>query len=152
MDLLPLRLKSGLLLRNRRWVFGRADKFLLPHAFCSGIELVVGEQMHVHFERSGGYAGLSLGSDFDSANLSPEETSELTRLVDESCFFEQPELISTQSGADRFHYAITVDTGTQKHSIEFDEAGTPECLRPLLKWLTLAQRNAIAAQKQQSNK
>ena len=105
--------------------------------------------MHVHFERSGGYAGLSLGSDFDSASLPAEETAELTRLVNESCFFEQPAVLNTvQSGADRFQYTITVDTGEQKHSIEFDEASAPECLKPLVKWLTAAQRNAIAAQKQ----
>jgi hypothetical protein len=112
---------------------------------------LIGEEMRVHFERSGGYAGISLGNDFDSANLSREQSSELTRLVNESCFFEQPEVISAP-GADRFHYTITVDTGAQKHSIELDEAGAPECLRPLLEWLTLAQRNAIAAKKKQPSK
>src|SRR5882724_4321793 len=100
--------------------------------------------MRVHFERSGGFAGLSLGSDFDSTNLSPDQTGELARLVKESCFFEQPGVMNaTQSGADRFHYTVTVDTGEQKHSIEFDEASAPECLRPLVKWLTAAQRNVI---------
>ena len=121
----------------------------MPHAFCSGIELVLGEEMHVHFERSGGYAGLSLGTDFDSANLSPEQTSELTRLVNESCFFEQPEVISTQSGADRFHYAITVDTGTQKHGIEFDEAGNPNACGPYSNGLRL--RNATQLRPNNNN-
>jgi len=105
--------------------------------------------MRIHFEKSGGFAGISLGSDFDSENLSAEQTDELSQLVRESCFFEQPTVMrAAQPAPDRFHYRVSVDTGTQKHSIELDEASAPECLQPLLKWLATAQRNVIAAQKQ----
>src|SRR5882724_4052394 len=108
--------------------------------------------MRVRFERSGGFAGITLGGEFDSANLPPEQTSELNRLIEGSRFFELPAVIrTTQAGADRFQFTVSVDTGTQKHSIELDEKSAPENLRPLLKWLTDAQRNLIATNKQREH-
>src|SRR5882672_97420 len=105
--------------------------------------------MRVRFERSGGFAGITLSGEFDSANLPPEQTAELNRLIEESRFFELPAVMrTTQAGADRFQFTVSVDTGAQKHSIEFDEKSAPENLRPLLKWLMDAQRKTLAAQKQ----
>ncbi len=106
--------------------------------------------MHVHFERSGGFAGITLSCDFDSANLSPEENSDLTRLLTESHFFELPAAMPAQSGADLFQFNITVDNGTQKHSVVFDQKSAPEYLKPLLQWLMAAQRKILAAQKPHS--
>ena len=46
--------------------------------------------MRVRFERSGGFAGITLAHDFDSTELPPEQTAELTRLVTKAQFFELP--------------------------------------------------------------
>ena len=104
--------------------------------------------MRVRFERSGGFAGITLGSDFDSNQLPAEQTAELTRLVAEARFFELPALIeSAKSGADLFQYSISVEDGAQKHRVEFAQGGAPDHLRPLVQWLSEAQRNLIATKK-----
>ena len=104
--------------------------------------------MRVRFERSGGMAGITLAHDFDSAELPPEQTAELTRLVAEAQFFELPGKIRRTGGAaDLFQFTITVEDGTQKHSVEFDQGAAPEHLRTLAQWLTREQKNLIAAQK-----
>ncbi len=97
--------------------------------------------MQVHFERSGGFAGLRISLDVDSANLPPEEASELSKLIETAHFFELPAVLrAIQPGADRFQYRLKVKTESQEHSVELDEAATPEGLRPLLNWLMAAKR------------
>ena len=104
--------------------------------------------MRVRFERSGGFAGITLGSDFDSSSLPAEQMAELTRLISEVRFFEQPAKIdSAKSGADLFQYSISVEDGAQKHRVEFVQGAAPEHLRPLVQWLTQAQKSLIASQK-----
>src|ERR1043166_9150148 len=104
--------------------------------------------MRVRFERSGGMAGITLAHEFDSAELPPEQTSELTRLVAEARFFELPkEIRATRAAADLFQSTLTVEGGTQKHRVDFDQGSAPEHLKPLVQWLTREQRNLIAAQK-----
>lgn len=104
--------------------------------------------MRVRFERSGGMAGITLMHDFDSADLPPEQTVELTRLISEAQFFALPGKIrATKTTADLFQFNITVEDGAQKHSVEFDQGAAPEHLRTLAQWLTREQRNLIAAQK-----
>ena len=103
--------------------------------------------MLVRFERSGGFAGVTLAHDFDSSALPPEQTAELTRLVAEAQFFALPgEIRATRVSADIFQYTITVEDGTQKHSVAFDQGAAPEHLRALVQWLTREQRNLIATQ------
>lgn len=97
--------------------------------------------MNIHFERSGGFAGLRLQHELDTNSLPPAEAEEITRLVDSAHFFElPPTLRATQPGADRFRYKLSVNSGTQNHSVELDDAAAPASLRPLLSWLTAAQR------------
>jgi hypothetical protein len=92
--------------------------------------------MNIHFERSGGFAGLRLSQDVDSANLPPEERSELDRLVEEARFFDLPaDVRAANSGADRFQYDLTVKAGPREHTVAIDEAAVPENVRPLLNWL-----------------
>lgn len=108
--------------------------------------------MRVRFERSGGFAGITMRSDFDSAGLPAEQVAELTRLVSEARFFELPAVIaSAKSGADLFQYSISVEDGAQTHQVEFVQGAAPEHLRPLVQWLTQAQKSLIASQKPDQN-
>ena len=62
------------------------------------------------FERSGGFAGLSLPVvSVDESELAPEEIAELERLVAEaaSCAPARP------PGADRFQYDLTITRGDE---------------------------------------
>jgi hypothetical protein len=92
--------------------------------------------MNVHFERSGGFAGLRLSHDIDSADLSQEERSELERLVEAAHFFDLPaDVRAANPGADRFQYDLAVKAGPREHTVAMDEAAVPENVRPLLNWL-----------------
>lgn len=93
--------------------------------------------MDIHFERSGGFAGLHLSHDIGSSDLTPEEGNELNRLVNSSHFFDLPsELRATSPGADRYRYKLTLNNGPQQHTVAIDEAAVPENLRPLINWVT----------------
>jgi len=104
--------------------------------------------MRVRFERSGGLAGITMAHEFDSGELSTEQSTELARLVAEAQFFKLPgEIRAPNPAADRFQFTITVEDGGQKHCVEFDQGAAPEHLRALAQWLGREQHNLIAAQK-----
>ena len=102
-----------------------------------------GSTLRIHFERTGGLAGLRMVATMDSAALSPEEARELAALVAGAGFFDLPAVMTeTVPSADRFRYRLTVETPEQSHTVTVDEGAVPDALRPLLDWLTAAARQA----------
>jgi emfourin len=92
--------------------------------------------MNIHFERSGGFAGLRLSHDVDSSQLSSDEQKELQELVNTAGFFDLPaNLRAKDPGADRFQYKLTMKAGPREHTVDADDVSLPENLRPLLNWL-----------------
>lgn len=99
--------------------------------------------MNIHLERSGGFAGLRLSHDLDSSQLSPEDGSELNRLVNTSGFFNLPaDVRAANPGADRFQYKLTVKAGPREHTVAIDDAAVPESLRPLLNFASAKARKS----------
>jgi len=99
--------------------------------------------VQIHFERSGGFAGLRLAHDIDSSTLPPQQAADLKNLVDQSRFFDLPPVLRAERpGADRFQYKLRVKSDSQEHSLEVDEAALPPSLRPLLNWIMQAKRKA----------
>jgi len=99
--------------------------------------------MQIHFERSGGFAGLRLAHDIDSAILPADQEAHLKDLVEQSRFFELPAVLRAERpGADRFQYKLRLKGDSQEHTIEVDEAAMPPGLRPLLNWIMQAKRKA----------
>jgi hypothetical protein len=95
--------------------------------------------MQIHFERTGGFAGLRLTTTLNSATLSPEDAHKLQELIDQAEFFALPPVLTAKTpGADRFQYKLTVETQGRQHTVEVDEGAAPATLRPLLNWLTTA--------------
>jgi hypothetical protein len=95
--------------------------------------------MIVKFERTGGFAGLTLKKTIDSEKLPLEDANKLYQLVDASDFFNSPGNISASSpGVDRFHYTVTVNASGKRHTVDIDEAAMPPKLRPLIQWLIVA--------------
>ena len=93
--------------------------------------------VNLHFERTGGFAGLRLSHDIGSADLTPEENNEFSRLIDASHFFDLPaEIRAANPGADRFQYKLTLNTGPRQHTVALDDAAVPETMRPLINWVT----------------
>lgn len=97
--------------------------------------------MKIEFERTGGFAGLTLKKVIDSDKLPPEDANKLHQLIEASDFFKLPEAISTSKpGVDQFHYTVTVDASGKKHTVDVDEAAVSTKLKPLLQWLNATAR------------
>jgi hypothetical protein len=127
-----------------RWILVCAILCVVVYAFMEEAQRLPQQQlgkptMTISFVRTGGFAGLRLAATVDSATLSPEEAAQLQTLVDDAKFFTLPANVKGKTpGADRFQYAITIETPGQRHSVTVEEsAASPELLR-LLGWLTTA--------------
>ncbi|NDJ21439.1 hypothetical protein GS682_07270 [Nostoc sp. B(2019)] len=92
--------------------------------------------MRISFERTGGFAGISKKTTFDTATLPPNEAQELPRLVEAADLFKLPERITSPNPqSDRFQYKLTVEDNGKHHTVIVSEAALPGTLRPLIDWL-----------------
>lgn len=89
------------------------------------------EPVLIHFERSGGFAGLRLQFDLNTASLPDPLAGEIRELLSACAFFDLPAQLPTPSpGADRFSYRIRVEFELHAHAVAFgDSAAPPELLR-----------------------
>ena len=90
--------------------------------------------MKVHFLQSGGYAGLVRGCVFDTAELSPEQSSEIEKLVRESGLSGSGKFFS-ETQRDLQQYEITIEEGSCHASITFDDASIPSTAKSLIHFL-----------------
>ena len=91
--------------------------------------------MEITFQRSGGFAGITMGGDVDTAKLPPAEARELERLV------EKLEASGAGEAAppgkpDRFQYEVTVRRGKQERCYRLAEQELTADARELVKRLT----------------
>ncbi len=98
--------------------------------------------MRIHFERSGGFAGMPLSATtIDLDTLPPAESQHVQDLIDAAGFFTLPTVMTASvPGGDRFQYTLTIATPEQQHTVQVHEAAAPPALRALLEWLTSAAR------------
>ncbi len=97
--------------------------------------------MHIHFERTGGFAGLTLTADIAADTLSQDEQSRLQQLVEDADFFALPaELHDAGTASDQFVYRVTIEVAGRCHTVETAESAAAPELQPLLEWLTRAAR------------
>lgn len=84
--------------------------------------------MKVHFERSGGFAGIGTSVSLDTDNMSQDESAQFHQMYKNMNFFDLPSKYDTKSGAaDLFRYKITVESKDGKHTVETtDLSMTPE--------------------------
>jgi len=91
---------------------------------------------HIDLVRSGGLAGLSLGTSIDVSSLAPDAAAAVTDAlagVDLGALARRP--APEVSGPDRFQYDLTVSSGGESHSVSLHEPDVPAGLRPLIKAL-----------------
>jgi hypothetical protein len=94
--------------------------------------------MKIHFERSGGFAGISTDITVDYNSLSFDERGAIKNMVDNANFFDLPqETPLPKRGADYFKYKITVemDENNKSHTIKTNDITMPPSLRPLVNYL-----------------
>jgi hypothetical protein len=102
------------------------------------------------FERTGGFAGLAqrltvdgqgqaISEDLRSGRLvegrlSPEEMTELQRLLAESDFLSQ-DPSQSRDCSDCFNYEVTLTQDSQSHPVRANSLGLDSRLAPLVEWL-----------------
>ncbi len=97
--------------------------------------------MHILFERTGGFAGLTLKASLDAEALPPQQARRLRKLLQESRFFELPLRLDTSvPRPDRFQYRLTIENNNCVHTVQASEDAMPPEMRPLLDWLTATAR------------
>jgi hypothetical protein len=93
--------------------------------------------MRISFERSGGFAGLTLEADLDTTSLPLNEAHNIQRMVEEAGFFELPASIPAPArGADASQYVVTVEDEGKRHTVRTNDLTVPADLWPLLEYLT----------------
>ena len=97
--------------------------------------------MRMTFERTGGFAGITMTKVFDTAELPENEANQLRQLVNAADFFRLPKTITSNSPQpDRFQYQLKVEDNGKQHTVEVSEQAVPGTLRPLLDWLMAGAR------------
>jgi hypothetical protein len=97
--------------------------------------------MRISFKRSGGFAGLTLAADLDTASLPLNEAHKVQRMVEEAGFFDLPASIPAPAqGADAFQYVVTVEDEGKRHTVRTNDLTVPDALWPLLEYLTKTAR------------
>lgn len=92
--------------------------------------------MRISVERSGGFAGIGQTHSVSTDQMTAEEARKVADLVDGAGFFALPPVIhSTDPGADRFQYKITVENEHGDHTVQVDDGAVPPSLQPVLDWV-----------------
>jgi len=92
--------------------------------------------MKIHFERSGGLAGMRTVATLDTDSLPSDEARQIQAMVDNARFFDLPlKSPKPKKGADYFQYKLTVETEGRKHTVETNDATMQPALRPLIDFL-----------------
>ena len=85
-----------------------------------------GKGLRIEFQRSGGFAGLTMGTKVDTAELPPEEARVFDRLVEsleKSGVGDSP----PRGQPDRFQYVLTITRGKESRRFQLAEQDlTPE--------------------------
>lgn len=91
------------------------------------------EVERIKFERTGGFAGMTISRDLKLDDLSEEHAHTLMELLDDLDFEELPEqLYGEESMPDQFTYTITVETRRGEHTVVTGDASAPEKMQELL--------------------
>jgi Emfourin len=95
--------------------------------------------LKIHFEQTGGIAGIRLVADIDTNHSSfTSEAHEIQSMVNASKFFSLPSKIDTKdkSAKDYFTYKITLESDDgQKHTVETTDVSKPLELTSLIGYL-----------------
>jgi hypothetical protein len=90
----------------------------------------------IKFERSGGYAGVTLAHALETKALPAPELARVQKLIDDANLFELPKQVKSRDAMpDRFEYKITIREKGRQRTLVIGERSTPENLKPLIDYL-----------------
>ena len=99
--------------------------------------------MRIQFERTGGFAGMTVRGDIDTDSLPAEEAQALRKMIEAADVYSLPaKLASPTPGADRFQYTLTIEDEGRRHTVELGEGAASDALRALLRRLTVLARRS----------
>ena len=94
------------------------------------------EVERIRFERTGGFAGMTIARDLKLEDLSEDQAETLLELLDDLDFEELPEqMTDMERMPDQFTYTITVETRRGEHTVTTGDASAPEKMQELLQLL-----------------
>ncbi len=96
--------------------------------------------MHIYFKRSGGFSGIPVRADLDTALLPADEAETIEQMLDAVNFFELPSALDQGREADRFSYEVKVVSGDVEHTVCFSERSAPVEINTLVRHLTILAR------------
>ena len=90
----------------------------------------------IKFERTGGFAGMTIARDLKMDDLSQEQADRLRELLEDMDFSELPERArGARPMPDQFTYVITVETQDGEHTVVTGDASADEKMQELLQLL-----------------
>lgn len=90
----------------------------------------------ITFQRSGGFAGITLSSVLDPDTLPENESAQARRLIEAANLFELPKPVKSRSAArDTFEYKITIREKGRRRTIVIGDQSAPANLKPLIDYL-----------------
>jgi emfourin len=99
--------------------------------------------LRISFERSGGFAGITIKTTVDEKDLAPDEAQRIRQLVEEADVFNLPRKIMPRSPRpDRFQYELSLEESGRQHTVTMSEEVLPVKLKPLVNWLMEKARQA----------
>lgn len=90
----------------------------------------------IEFERSGGFAGVTLVGVLHLDQLPEEEAQHLRCLVQDAHIFQLQSPPRSPDQADVFQYTLNVHTENDLKTLKFDESNIPAEAKPLIHFLT----------------
>jgi hypothetical protein len=91
----------------------------------------------ITFKRSGGFIGRGMKFELDLNQLPSNEARHITKLIEQSGFFNIPENLIEKFIPDEYQYTITVDVGVLSHTVRTNDTTMPASLRPLVNELSV---------------
>lgn len=103
---------------------------------------MTGEPFRIEFERSGGFAGITLRTTVDSTELDPSQATELEGLL--ASIETTPAPTAAPRGADRFQYDFKITHGDRQTAVTLGDGSLTEDQRRLVDLLTERARHPQA--------
>jgi Emfourin len=91
------------------------------------------EPWQIRLERSGGFAGITVNAEADSAKLQPAEAAELDRLASAVDF--SGSAADAEPRPDSFQYHLVARHGADQHELRLGESQLDPALKELVGWL-----------------
>jgi hypothetical protein len=105
--------------------------------------------MRIDYERTGGFAGMHLAAEIDTAALPADQARALHDSIEAAHFFDLPARIpavpAAPEVADQFQYHVAMEAEGKRHAVDVGEASASPALQELLQQLTMLAREARSA-------